>query len=187
MYRGNRSFFTFTVALALATSTFSETPPMVQQPDLSGTWVLDTEASDDTENQVLEGAGENTAHGMSRLERDRLVERLVERLVGLARAINEIEIEQSDRDFKIFDEADNLRIYYFDGEKHARQTPWGAMLETVAAWDGPRLTIRTSGDELGEVDEIYGMEGRRLVFIVRIRNPSFANEIVIRNYYNLLH
>jgi hypothetical protein len=100
------------------------------------------------------------------------------------RALQEIEIEQSDRDFKIFDEADNLRIYYFDGEKHARQTPWGAMLDTVAKWDGPRLTIRTSGDELGEVDEIYGMEGRRLVFIVRIRNPSFRNEIVIRNYYN---
>jgi hypothetical protein len=29
------------------------------------------------------------------------------------RALQEIEIEQSDRDFKIFDEADNLRIYYF--------------------------------------------------------------------------
>ena len=182
MYRGYGSFFAFTIALALATSTFSETTPLTQAqlPDLSGAWILDAESSDDTESQIIEGAGENTTHGMTRLERDRLVERLI----GLARALNEIDIEQSDRDFKIFDEADNLRIYYFDGEKHARQTPWGAKLETVAKWDGTRLTIRTTGGDLGEVDEIYGMEGRRLVFIVRIRNKSFSREIVIRNYYN---
>ena len=160
----------------------TESPVQAPKPDLSGVWVLDVEASDDTESQIIGGAGESQAHGMKRVERDRLVNRLI----GLARAIGEIEIEQSERDFKIFDEADNLRIYYLDGKKHARQSPWGAKLDAVAAWEGPQITVRTKSKELGEVDEIYGMEGRRLVFIVHIRHPDFANEVVIRNYYNRL-
>ena len=71
--------------------------------------------------------------------------------VGPLRALEELEIAQTDEAFRIFDEADNLRIYYLDGGKRARQTPWGAKLDTVANWDGPQITVRTSGKEVGDV------------------------------------
>ena len=181
MHRVRISIIAAVAAAAFAASAQAETS-QASKPDLSGVWVLDVESSDDTESQVIGGAGENTSRGAKRLERDRLVNRLIQ----LARAIGEIEIEQSERDLKIFDEADNLRIYYLDGKKHKRQTPWGAELEAVATWEGPQIVVRSKGKNLGEVDEIYGMEGRRLVFIVHIRHPEFANEVVIRNYYNRL-
>ena len=170
----------FVAAAALAISSLTIASQDTPGPDMSGMWVLDAEASDDTESEVLRGAGENTTRGMDRLERDRLVERLI----SLARAIGELEIEQTERDFKIFDQDDNLRIYYLDGKKHTRQTPWGAELEAVAKWNGPQLEVRSTGDEVGDVYEIYGMEGRRLVFIVKIQHPNFENEVTIRNYYD---
>jgi hypothetical protein len=150
------------------------------KPDLSGTWELDREASDDTESKILGGAGEDTTRGMPHLERARVLERLVE----LARAIHEIEIEQSQEDLKIFDQDDNVRIYYLDGETRARATPWGARLDVVARWDGPQISVRTTGREIGEVHETFGLEGRRLVYIVRIDNENFEDEILIRNYYD---
>ena len=127
-----------------------------------------------------EPVGRGRSPGGVAIERGRLVERLIQ----LARAIDEVEIAQTERDFRIFDRDDNLRIYYLDGRKHARQTPWGAKLDAVAKWEGQQITVRTTGSEIGEVHETFGMEGRQLVFIVRIKNKNFQNEIVIRNYYD---
>ena len=150
------------------------------KPDFSGTWRLNVEASDETESKLLEGVGDDTTHGIAHIERARLVERLTQ----LARALVEIEIEQTERDLRFFDDADNLRIYYLDGGKHVRQTPWGAKLDTVANWDGQQITVRTSGKEIGNVQETFGLEGRQLVYIVRIQNQNFQNEIVVRSYYD---
>ena len=116
------------VAVLLVAAFPGAAQAQAQKPDFSGTWELDLQASDDTESQVLGGAGEDTTRGMTRLERGRLVERLIQ----LARAIDEIEIAQTERDFRIFDWDDNLRIYYLDGRKHARQTPWGAKETTMS-------------------------------------------------------
>ena len=170
------------VAVLLVAAFPGAAQAQARKPDFSGTWELDLQASDDTESQVLGGAGEDKTRGMTRLERGRLVERLIQ----LAQAIDEIEIAQTDRDFRIFDRDDNLRIYYLNGRKHARQTPWGAKLDVVAKWDGQQITVRTTGEEIGEVQETFGMEGRQLVFIVRIKNENFQNDVVIRNYYDRL-
>jgi len=181
MHRSDTSLAAiFMVAVLLVAAFPGAAQAQAQKPDFSGTWELDVEASDDTESQVLGGVGEDVTHGMTHLERGRLVERLIQ----LARAIDEIEIAQTEQDLSIFDRDDNLRIYYLDGRKHARQTPWGAKLDAVAKWDGQQITVRTSGEQVGEVQETFGMEGRQLVLIVRIKNENFQNEIVIRNYYD---
>lgn len=182
MYRSDAPIAAIVMVAVLLVAFPGAVQAQAQKPDFSGTWELDLQASDDTESQVLGGVGEDTTRGMTRLERGRLVERLIQ----LARAIDEIEITQTERDFRIFDRDDNLRIYYLDGQKHARQTPWGAKLDAVAKWDGQQITVRTTGGEIGEVQETFGMEGRQLVFIVRIKNENFQNEIVIRNYYDRL-
>ena len=181
MHRAHAPLTTIAFATAVVLAGFSGTA-LAQKPDFSGTWHLDVQASDDTESQVLGGAGDDATRGITRLERGRLVERLIQ----LARAIDELEIAQSESDLRIFDREDNLRIYYLDGEKHARQTPWGAKLDAVAEWHGQQITVQTTGKEIGEVQETFGMEGRQLVSIVRIKNENFENEIVIRNYYDRL-
>lgn len=175
---GTRVFLISTSIMILPV--FCDARAQAGKPDFSGTWRLDVEASDATESQLLAGVGEDTTRGVSHLERARVVERLTQ----LARALDEIEITQTERDLRIFDQGDNLRIYYLDGAKHARETPWGARLDAVASWDDQRITVRTTGEEVGDVQETFGLEGRQLVYIVRIKNKNFQNEVVIRSYYD---
>ena len=150
---------------------------MARKPNFSGTWVLDEERSDNLEEKVRIGAGETNQ--IARLD----VKRIVDRLTHLARASDEIEIEQSAEDFTVADKEDNLRIYYIDGKKHVRQTPWGARLQTLTNWKGTQLIITTDSKELGKVTETYRMEGEQLVFIVQFESDDFENTVVARNQY----
>jgi hypothetical protein len=149
-----------------------------QKPDFSGIWTLNFEKSDDWADLVRTGAG-NT-RSFTKMD----VQRIVDRLTYLARTAEEIEIEQSEREFKTFDKDDNVLIYYLDGKKHSRQTPWGAMLETVADWNGDELVIVTQNKELGKVTEVYAYEGKQLVSVIQMELKGFENTVVARQYYN---
>jgi hypothetical protein len=146
-------------------------------PDFSGEWRLDPDKSDDGEAVILGGVGDPSR--MSPENR-----RTAERLVELLRALRVLEIRQSPSDFRLYDEADNVRIYYIDGKKHTRETPWGDRLETVTKWEGSELHMRTDGKDLGEIDELYRMEGEQLVYTVQIDLEDSDNEVVVRTYYN---
>ncbi len=148
-----------------------------QKPNFSGTWVLDKETSDNLEEKVRIGAG-----GTNRITRID-VKRIVDRLTHLARASEEIEIEQSAEDFTVADKQDNLRIYYIDGKKHVRQTPWGVKLQTLTNWKDAQLIITTEGKDLGKVTETYRLEGEQLVFAVQLESDDFENTVVARNQY----
>jgi hypothetical protein len=149
-----------------------------QKPDFSGIWILAVDKSDDLANMVRAGAG-NT-RGFTKMD----VQRIVDRLAYLARAAEEIEIEQSEKDFKTFDKDDNVLIYYLDAKKHTRQTPWGTMLQTLADWNGDELIIVTESKELGKVTEVYTYDGEQLVFVIQLELKGFENDIVARHYYN---
>ena len=157
--------------LVLASVSFAQ-----GNPDFSGKWTLDREKSDDGEAVILGGIG--SPDRMSPKNR-----RTAERLVGLVRALGWLEIRQSPSDFRLYDEADNVRIYYIDGKKHTRETPWGDKLETVTKWEGSELQMRTDGKDLGEIDELYAMEGAQLLYTVKIRLEDSKQEVVIRTYY----
>jgi hypothetical protein len=146
-------------------------------PDFSGEWTLDEERSDDGEAVILGGIG--NPDRMSPTDR-----RTAERLVDLVRALRILEIRQSPSDFRLYDEADNVRIYYIDGKKHARETPWGEKLETETKWEGSELQMRTDGKDLGEIDEIYAMAGPDLLYTVKLRLEGSKQEIVVRTYYS---
>jgi hypothetical protein len=118
--------------------------------------------SDDAEALILGGLG--SPERMSPKDR-----RTAERLIQLVRALGSLEIRQSPADFRLYDEADNVRIYYIDGKKHTRETPWGDRLETETRWEGSELRVRTDGKDLGEIDEIYGRKRERLLHTVKIR------------------
>ncbi len=145
-------------------------------PDFSGEWTLDAEGSDDGEALILGGIGDPDR--MSPKDR-----RVAERLTELVRALRVLEIRQGPSDFRLYDEADNVRIYYIDGKKHSRETPWGEKLETVTKWEGSELHTRTDGKDLGEIDEFYAMEGGQLLYTVKIRLEDSEQEVVIRSYY----
>ncbi|HEY7699221.1 MAG TPA: hypothetical protein VIE88_12445 [Vicinamibacteria bacterium] len=146
-------------------------------PDFSGKWKMDADKSDDGEAVILGGLG-----NPDRMKPE--VRRTVERLLALGRAFRSLEIRQSAADFRLYDDANNVRIYYIDGKKHQRETPWGERLETVTQWEGGELHTRTDGKDLGEIDEIYGMEGGQLLYTVKIRLEDSKQEVVIRTYYD---
>lgn len=145
--------------------------------DFSGKWNLNADKSDDGEAVILGGLGDPDR--MSPKDR-----RTAERLIELGRALQVLEIKQSASDFRLYDEADNVRIYYIDGKKHQRETPWGEKLETVTKWEGSELHMRTDGKDLGEIDEIYSMEGNQLLYTIKMRLEDAKNEVVVRTYYD---
>jgi hypothetical protein len=161
----------FVSCLLLASVSFAQ-----GNPDFSGKWTLDAEKSDDGEAVILGGIGDPDR--MNPNER-----RTAERLIDLVRALRVLEIRQSPADFRLYDEADNVRIYYIDGKKHTRETPWGERLETVTQWEGSELHMRTDGKDLGEIDELYAMEGDQLLYTVKIRLEDAKEEVVVRAYY----
>ncbi len=146
-------------------------------PDFSGEWKMDADRSDDGEALILGGLGDP-----NRLSPEK--RRTAERLLSLGRALRVLEIRQSASDFRLYDEADNVRIYYIDGKKHTRETPWGEKLETVTKWEGGVLQTRTDGKDLGEIDELYTMDGEKLLYTVKIRLEDFKEEVVVRTYYD---
>lgn len=149
-------------------------------PSLTGKWDLDVMKSDDAEEAIREGLGETAGRGSRAVQR----QRLMERLIPLARAADYMELELSDQDLKVFDRADRVSIYYLDGKKHERQGPMGDKMEAIADWDGSRVTVTTEGKEIGRILEIYGLEGHQMAYIVSIENKAFEQEVVIRHYYN---
>jgi hypothetical protein len=149
---------------------------LAQGPDFSGKWRLDEAKSDDGEAVILGSLGD--PQRMSPSDR-----RTADRLIALVRAFRVLEIRQTATDFSLYDEADNVRIYYIDGKKHARETPWGERLETVTKWEGSVLQARTDGKDLGEIDELYAMEGAQLLYTVKLRLEDSDQEVVVRTFY----
>ncbi len=152
-----------------------------QKSDFSGIWALNINKSDDMEQKVRDGAG--STREITKLN----VQQLLTRLTHLARAAREIEIEQSESDFKVFDREDDVRIYYIDGKKHVRETPWGEKLETLTSWSGDDLIMSTEGKDLGKLREVYTYEDETLVYVLQLELKGFANMVIVRNLYDRIH
>jgi hypothetical protein len=149
-----------------------------QKPDYSGKWQINLEKSDDMAFKIRDAVG---ATGEITRSDVRLI---ADRLTELASAVEWLEIEQSEKDFKIFDRDDNVRIYYLDGKKHPRQTPWGAMLQAQTGWNKDLLIVNTEGKDLGSISEIYGREDDQLLFLLQVENKKFEKTLIVRSYYD---
>jgi hypothetical protein len=147
-----------------------------QRPDFTGKWRLDATRSDDAGRQILASWGD--PNRMSPTDR-----RTADRLIQLASALQRFETRQSERDISVYDDAGNVRIYYLDGKKHTRETPWGERLETEAKWEGSELRVKTDGKDLGEVNESYAKDGPALLYTVTIKVKHAKEPVVIRSYF----
>ena len=161
---------------ACALSLASFTVAFEGTPDFTGTWAINTAKSDDFNKEVLASWGD--PNRMSPKDR-----RIAERLELLASAFDRFEIRQSQRDITLYHQ-DDVRIYYIDGKKHTRETPWGEKLETVTNWEGDELHLRTDGKDLGEVDEMYAFEGAQMVYTVRVKLKSAKEDLVVQSYFD---
>ena len=167
----------FVVALTLLPRAAEAQAP---KPDFSGNWKLNLEKSDDAVELIRAALGQTGGRGGLQQQR----QTLSSRLNYLAQTAETIEIEQTQKDFKLFNTEDDVRIHYIDGQKHPRQSPTGEKMTTVTIWRGDLLDLTTEGDEIGKVSETFGLEGQRLVHIVRIQNDAFDENLVIRAYYD---
>lgn len=158
--------------------TYATEEAAAQTPDYSGEWQINLEKSDDMAFKIQDAVG---ATGEITRSDVRLI---AERLTQLASAVEWLEIEQSEKDFKIFDRDDNVRIYYLDGKKHPRQTPWGVMLQAQTGWNKDLLIVNTEGKDLGKISEIYGQEGDQLLFLLQVENKKFEKTLIVRSYYD---
>jgi hypothetical protein len=149
-----------------------------QKPDFSGVWVRDVEKSDNMEEKVRDGAG--STREITKLN----VQQVLTRLTHLARAAQEIEIEQSETDFKMFDREDNVVIYYIDGKKHLRETPWGEKLNTLTNWSGDDLLISTESKDLGKIRQVFTFDGETLVYVLQLELKGFEKTVIVRQLYN---
>lgn len=162
---------------SLRTSGHAQAP----KPNFSGNWKLDAGKSDDAAKKIHEGMVDATGK-TGPTERQRVLERLIQ----LARAMDYLEIKHNETELQFIDDAANVRIYYIDGKKHPRQTPWGAKLQTVTIWEADHLLVKTDGKDLGQVEELYAFQGRELVYEIRVRPAGLKNEIVARSFYSRL-
>jgi hypothetical protein len=145
-------------------------------PDFNGKWSLDDQKSDDGEAVILGAVGDP-----DRLSpKDR---RIAERLIILIRALRVLEIRQSASDIRLYDDADNVRIYYIDGKKHTRETPWGERLETTGQWEAGELHVRTDGKDLGEIEEVWAIQDGQLLYTVNVELEGSKEKIVVRAVY----
>jgi hypothetical protein len=149
-----------------------------QNPDFTGVWAMDMEKSDDLAQRVREAAGSTRGITRSRTKQ------IVERMQHLARGAEEIEITQTAADFKVFDLEGNLHIYYLDGEKRVRETPWGEKLQVLALWNENNLIVETEGKDLGKVREVYTFDGEQLVYVLQLEFKDFKNTVISRKVYN---
>ena len=169
-------FFVVALTLLPGAAAQAQTP----KPDFSGTWELNIEQSDDPFEAIRSALGLTGGSGDRQQER----QALSSRLNYVAQAAKTIEIEHTQKDFKLFNTEDDVRIHYIDGQKHPRQSPTGERMTTVTVWRGDLLDSTTEGDEIGKVSETFGLEGQQLVHIVRIQNDAFDEDLVIRAYYD---
>jgi hypothetical protein len=147
-----------------------------QNPDFSGTWALDASKSDDPHRQILASWGDPN--------RMRPEERQVaDRLLLLVSALDRFEIRHTPRDITLY-YGDDVRIFYIDGKKHTRETPWGERLETVTDWEDGELHLKTDGKDLGDLEEIYTFEDGQMLYTVRLKVKHAKEEVVIRSYFD---
>jgi hypothetical protein len=184
-----------TVVLGLAgrEAAAQAAPAPQDRPDLTGNWVLDRKASDDTQAKIEAAAGPGYVKGSGRAVRvlptgneKSEVERLELRdlLLGLIGNLDAMEIAQSARDVKLV-RGDDVGIFYFDRE-HVRDGLHGRKLHCRTTWKGTQLVIEQSGDDKARVIQMLTLlpEGKRLILAARVEHARLHAPLELALVYD---
>jgi hypothetical protein len=162
-------------------------------PDLSGKWLLDPKRSDDVKARIDAAVGPGQvksggATGLTILPESNTrseVERveLREWMLGVARQLDRIEIEQTAGELKLY-RGDDVRVFYF-GRESTRQSPQGIKMKSRARLEAGQVVLDQEGEKKTRVHETYasGSAAGTLVHTLRFENKLLKQPLEVRLFY----
>lgn len=185
------------LSVGLAASSAWAQSPAPAKPDLSGSWRLNLQRSDDVKALIAEAAGSQYVAGGGR---DRLlprgnegseVERLEMRqwLVATAdRARSEpLVLEQDASELKA-GFGDDVRIFYF-GREATSQDARGVKRKTRMSWKGEQLLIEETGDDKMRLTHLYTLlpGAENLIVAYHLAGGSLEKPLELRLVFDRIH
>jgi len=184
------AFLALGLALAAGAASSAE-----QHPDLSGTWHLDAQASDDIQAKVeavvgpdrTTGGGSDKSKftilprggGSHEIDRVQLRRYLLEQVAGF----EDLEIEQNAREIILARGNDTLRIFSFDRER-SRDTSFGMRTVARVRWNGPKLVLEETGEDTQLVETFTLVpDGTRLTHAIHFESKSLLAPLDLRLLY----
>ena len=187
------------IRTTLMTALLFTAPSWAQQtPTLAGSWERDPERSDDAEEkmeaamqQMREQRGgrgggmqpggggggmpPGGGGGGQRGERGRQPQ--------MGRIPESLDAELEGNEFRV-DTGEQVEIFYLDGEKHKRQLPNGAELETVAEMSGSAIHIEEKMERC-KMQRKYDLspEGQTMIMTLTMKMGGMKNPVVIRTVH----
>jgi len=164
------------------------------KPNLTGHWQFVKARSDDAAAKIEEAAGPKDIAGAGGREVTLIrgtrprgeVERVEmrERMLGVARDAEKLEITQSADKIEIVHGEEGVRIFYF-GRKHAREAANGQKLQAEARWDGTQLVLDETGDDGFRVAEVYSLlpGAREMTLALRWESKWIKKPLELRRFY----
>ena len=155
--------------------------PALAAPNLSGTWTLVQQRSDDVREKIVASLGLGYAQDDVRPDAPRLW--VPDWL--LAQAENPgaptLTIEQAATQLKT-GTGDDVRIYYF-GRETTRQGPGGVLCKASVRWNGNRVIVEEKAEKgSGHVVEVYELQpdGRSLLVTWRLEHKTMRQPLELR-------
>jgi hypothetical protein len=148
-------------------------------PLLSGSWKRNVELSQDA---LVKVAASLPPEGQDAGAEDK---RFRDLLFHIAKASDNLEIEQSATDFKIVYGTDGVRIFY-PGRQHTREGLLGQKIQAFAHWEGNELIVEEKDDDGVILEKITLREGR-LQHILTWQNKRFRVPLLILSVYDRAH
>ncbi len=160
---------------------------------LSGTWMRNPELSDDPEEKVREAVtrvidrANSRRRGGPSLDDPELRRRMEQSLDSLIQSAETLVIEQENDELQVDDGHGRIRIFYLDGQKHIRQTPGGASLETTCTVGGRYILVEQKMDGGVKINENYTLlqDGSRMELTVRLETKQLKEPLGVRSVYEL--
>lgn len=180
-------------ALLANISSVAVLPAFAQEEEgLNGTWMRNPDDSDDPEEATRAAAEEifNKAtkggRGIFTEDIQQIQKQLQSSIASFVQFAETLEIEDEGKELLVDDGVGRMRIFYFDGKKHNRQSPDGAKFETLSTRQGNRIIVDQKIKGGGRVVETYTLseEGDRLILTVRLEAKRLKNPLMLRNVYD---
>ncbi|MEE8368907.1 MAG: hypothetical protein V3S30_11400 [Thermoanaerobaculia bacterium] len=202
------------ISLLLFSSISTADTPQNGPPDLSGTWELNEEDSDNLREKMMEarrsggsggsrsggggfgggmgggrgGMGGGMGAGRGGMSGGRSGGRDGEGPPRLMRGIDVLEVEQSDSKVTIRYSDVSERILITDGKKYESESPNGDSLITTAVWKQGQLIVTIKSSERGKIKEWYKLSesGQRLIVKLDLPGRGRFPAITLKRIYDLV-
>lgn len=187
-----RHIISILAIVSIATTFLTQLTYGQEAPSLSGYWLRNPDDSDDAEQKIEEAArayfDKATKGGRNIFSEDipQIQKRLQYVIATFVQFAEELDIVEESGELRIDDGIGRVRIFYVDGQKHKRQNPDGAKLETICSRDRDRVVVEQKLDKVGTITEVYhpSSDGNTMSLTVRFESKRFKQPLVVRNVYD---